>query len=269
MIPSSAQRFCLFLMLLGCASGCTSDAASTPSLSPEAAVSVTPSPVASPAATSSSDPASNRILEDARDVAAGAITISQSARSADDWKLVASQWQRAVDKLLVLPESHPEKAQANELIAVYRRNLLEAEAQTGKLPAAAPATPAAAPSPAAAPATTPVAAPPAPVPAEPAAPPVDAKLALAQHLQKTARLYSTYWCSTCKYQKNLFGPEAQALIPEVECDPRGENPQTELCRQQGVRAYPTWEINGQVLQPGALSLSELAQHSGYSGPANF
>jgi hypothetical protein len=46
----------------------------------------------------------------------------------------------------------------------------------------------------------------------------------------------------------------------VECDPKGTNPRPELCRQIGVKAYPTWVINGERRE-GVLSLDQLADLS--------
>ena len=56
-----------------------------------------------------------------------------------------------------------------------------------------------------------------------------------------------------------FGPAAKD-IPYVECDPKGVNPQTELCRQVGVKAYPTWVIGGQTHE-GVMTLDRLAELS--------
>jgi protein-disulfide isomerase len=46
----------------------------------------------------------------------------------------------------------------------------------------------------------------------------------------------------------------------VECDPKGINPQTDLCHQIGVKAYPTWVVNGERVE-GVLSLDRLAELS--------
>lgn len=90
---------------------------------------------------------------------------------------------------------------------------------------------------------------------------------LAQHLTATnAKMYGAYWCPHCLDQKKKFG-EAQKLIPYIECDPKGENPQTELCKQKGIKGFPTWEINGKLLS-GERSLEELANASGYTGARN-
>ncbi len=90
---------------------------------------------------------------------------------------------------------------------------------------------------------------------------------LAQHLTVTnAKMYGAYWCSHCLNQKSKFG-EAKKLIPYIECDPKGENPQTALCQDKGIKGFPTWEINGKMLS-GERSLDELADASGYKGDRN-
>jgi glutaredoxin len=97
----------------------------------------------------------------------------------------------------------------------------------------------------------------------------EAELVLAAHLKEVgATMYGAWWCPHCHNQKQLFGRQAFAEINYVECDPRGQNPQTELCRAEEIRGYPTWKINGQVLR-GTQSLSALADASGYQGPRNF
>ena len=46
----------------------------------------------------------------------------------------------------------------------------------------------------------------------------------------------------------------------MECDPKGLNPQTDLCRQIGVKAYPTWVIGGETHE-GVMTLDRLAELS--------
>lgn len=95
------------------------------------------------------------------------------------------------------------------------------------------------------------------------------EIALAQHLSQTgAKVYSAYWCPHCHEQKELFGQQAAAQLPYVECDPVGQNTQADLCKTKEIKGYPTWEINGQ-LYSGALSLQRLAELSGYQGPQDF
>lgn len=97
----------------------------------------------------------------------------------------------------------------------------------------------------------------------------EAELALAAHLKEVgAKMYGAWWCPHCHDQKLLFGQQAFAEINYIECDPRGRNPQTALCQSEGIRGFPTWKINGQVLT-GTQPLTALADASGYQGPRNF
>jgi glutaredoxin len=72
---------------------------------------------------------------------------------------------------------------------------------------------------------------------------------------KGAIMYGTEWCSFCNQQKKLFG-NSFSKINYVDCDKNRE-----LCIEQGVQAYPTWEINGE-LELGLLSLDLLSELSG-------
>jgi uncharacterized membrane protein len=88
------------------------------------------------------------------------------------------------------------------------------------------------------------------------------QLALARHLaQSKAVFYGAYWCPHCQEQKHKFGGAA-ALLPYVECDPKGTNPQTERCEREGVQAFPTWVIGGNKRE-GVQSLEALAEASGF------
>lgn len=96
-----------------------------------------------------------------------------------------------------------------------------------------------------------------------------AQIALAEHLAASgARMYGAYWCPHCTNQKKLFGREAVRVLPYIECDPQGQNAQPALCQAANIRAFPTWEINGQ-LYLGTQSLEKLASLSGYRGSQNF
>ncbi|AFY82697.1 vitamin K epoxide reductase family protein [Oscillatoria acuminata] len=97
----------------------------------------------------------------------------------------------------------------------------------------------------------------------------EAEIALARHLTAVgAKNYSAYWCPHCHEQKELFGRPAVSEIDYIECDPKGQNAQPQLCRGAEITGYPTWIINGEQYS-GVRSLSELAELSGYQGPSNF
>lgn len=77
---------------------------------------------------------------------------------------------------------------------------------------------------------------------------------------KGAKMYGAFWCGHCQNQKKSFG-DSWKFVSYVECDPRGENPETELCLSKKIQGYPAWEINNQ-LYPGEMSFEELAELSG-------
>ncbi len=90
-------------------------------------------------------------------------------------------------------------------------------------------------------------------------------IALAKHLRKTgAKLYTAYWCPHCHTQKQRFGKQAVSQLEVIECDRRGFNPQTQLCKEKRISGYPTWEIDGKFY-PGTQSLENLANLSKYRG----
>ena len=49
----------------------------------------------------------------------------------------------------------------------------------------------------------------------------------------------------------------------MECDPKGVNPRTELCKEIGVKVYPTWVVSN-ARHEGLLSLDQLAEMSRFS-----
>jgi hypothetical protein len=96
-----------------------------------------------------------------------------------------------------------------------------------------------------------------------------AEIALAKHLSAIGvKEYGAFWCPHCYEQKQLFGQQAFALINYIECDPKGKNPQRQLCLKEEIQGFPTWKIKGK-LYAGTQSLEKLAQLSGYTGATNF
>ncbi|MEM9164498.1 MAG: hypothetical protein AAGC54_15710 [Cyanobacteria bacterium P01_F01_bin.4] len=91
------------------------------------------------------------------------------------------------------------------------------------------------------------------------------EIELADHLTVYgAKMYGAYWCPHCATQKELFRGAADRL-PYIECDPNGANAQPELCQAKAIRAYPTWEIDGEFYE-GARSPGKLAQLTGFGPP---
>ncbi|MFM2080091.1 MAG: hypothetical protein RLZZ219_773 [Cyanobacteriota bacterium] len=87
------------------------------------------------------------------------------------------------------------------------------------------------------------------------------QLALVEHLRRRgAVVYGAWWCPHCSHQKQLFGREAGERLPYVECDK--DDPGRKRCSASGIRAYPTWDLNGQRRE-GVLTLEELRIWSGF------
>mgnify|MGYP002654878784 FL=1 len=96
-----------------------------------------------------------------------------------------------------------------------------------------------------------------------------AEIELAEYLTAQGVLnYGAFWCPHCYDQKQLFGKEAFEKVAYIECDPAGKNPQTQACVDAGIRSFPTWEINGEMM-PGVKTLAELAELTGYTGNTDF
>lgn len=86
---------------------------------------------------------------------------------------------------------------------------------------------------------------------------------LVEHLRRQGFVfYGAWWCPACRQQKLLFGRQAQARLPYVECD--RESVGRQRCQASAIQAYPTW-IRGSERQIGVLSLEELERWSGFRG----
>ena len=83
-----------------------------------------------------------------------------------------------------------------------------------------------------------------------------------------ATFYGAFWCPRCREQKALFG-RAQRFLPYVECSPASGQGMLPVCREAGVRAYPTWDFADGSRQEGVLSLSQLAAATGCELPEAY
>lgn len=73
--------------------------------------------------------------------------------------------------------------------------------------------------------------------------------------EKGVKLYGASWCGHCSNQKKMFG-DSFKYIDYVECS---EN--ESLCVQAGVKAFPTWFIDGKLYE-GVKSINELSSLTG-------
>jgi len=89
------------------------------------------------------------------------------------------------------------------------------------------------------------------------------QLALSRHLKAIGALfYGAWWCPACSRQKALFGEQAAAQLPYVECDKVPSD--RERCQAAAIQAFPTWELKGKERLVGVQSVEELKRWSGYS-----
>jgi len=75
-------------------------------------------------------------FQDALDAAESASNISQSTQSKDDWILVISKWQEAINLMRSVPQSSENYASAQKKVTEYQQKLTEARKQFVKTPAA-------------------------------------------------------------------------------------------------------------------------------------
>jgi thioredoxin-related protein len=79
--------------------------------------------------------------------------------------------------------------------------------------------------------------------------------------EKDVVMYGAFWCPHCARSKKNFGPSFQ-YIKYVECDPRGDNEQSELCLEKKIENYDTWEFASGERVVGEPSFEVLAEKSG-------
>ena len=83
--------------------------------------------------------------------------------------------------------------------------------------------------------------------------------AFAQCLgEKGAIFYGAFWCPHCQEQKALFGRSADKL-PYTECSAPNGKDQLSVCRDAGIKSYPTWILQNGERLTGPQSLDTLAE----------
>lgn len=83
--------------------------------------------------------------------------------------------------------------------------------------------------------------------------------------EKGVSMYGTFWCPHCAKVKKSFGPSFQ-YINYIECDPRGDNEQSEFCIEKKIENYATFEFSDGSRIEGEPTFEELAEKSGCQAP---
>lgn len=79
--------------------------------------------------------------------------------------------------------------------------------------------------------------------------------------QSGAQFFGAFWCPHCQEEKSYFGKSADKL-PYIECStPDGQN-QTQVCIENKIESYPTWQFKDGSRKTGTLTLGELSSFTG-------
>lgn len=90
--------------------------------------------------------------------------------------------------------------------------------------------------------------------------------AFAQCLaSREAKMYGAYWCPHCADQKEMFEASFR-YVPYVECGVKGARDEAPVCKDAGIKHFPTWQFADNERQEGALTLQSLAAKTGCSLP---
>ena len=79
--------------------------------------------------------------------------------------------------------------------------------------------------------------------------------------EEGATFYGTFWCPFCGEQKDMFGRRAARELPYVECSTANQGTR-QVCIDEGIEAYPTWEFADGTRTTGVLSLEQLSEATG-------
>ena len=82
---------------------------------------------------------------------------------------------------------------------------------------------------------------------------------------KGVTFYGAFWCPHCQNQKALFG-SSKKYLPYVECSTPDGQGQTEICKEKGIKNYPTWVFPDMSSTTGEVALEVLSEKSACSLP---
>jgi len=82
---------------------------------------------------------------------------------------------------------------------------------------------------------------------------------------RQAKMYGAYWCPHCADQKEMFESSFK-YVPYVECGVPGSRDEAPVCKDAGIKHFPTWQFGDGERQEGTLPLQSLAAKTGCSLP---
>jgi hypothetical protein len=82
---------------------------------------------------------------------------------------------------------------------------------------------------------------------------------------KQVKMYGAYWCPHCAEQKEMFESSFQ-FVPYVECGVQGSRDEAPVCKDAGVKHFPTWQFADGERREGTLPLPALSTKTGCDLP---
>jgi hypothetical protein len=82
---------------------------------------------------------------------------------------------------------------------------------------------------------------------------------------KQAKMYGAYWCPHCADQNEMFESSFQ-YVPYVECGVPGSREEAQVCKDAGIKHFPTWQFAGGESREGTQPLQSLGAKTGCSLP---
>ena len=82
---------------------------------------------------------------------------------------------------------------------------------------------------------------------------------------KGAKYFGAFWCPNCQNQNELFG-KSKKFVNYIECSTPNGQGQLQVCIDDSIEAYPTWEFSDGSRLVGTLSFETLAEKTGCELP---
>jgi hypothetical protein len=82
---------------------------------------------------------------------------------------------------------------------------------------------------------------------------------------KQVKMYGLYWCVHCAEQKEMFGASFQH-VTYIECGIKGSKEEETVCKEAGVKNFPTWQFPDGSRKEGAQPLQVLSDKSACTLP---
>jgi hypothetical protein len=82
---------------------------------------------------------------------------------------------------------------------------------------------------------------------------------------KQVKMYGLYWCTHCAEQKEMFGASFKR-VTYIECGIKGSKDEEQVCKEAGVKNFPTWQFPDGSRKEGTQPLQLLSERTGCSLP---